>query len=245
MQKTTIRGLTAALALTLGSAYALDMGGLIEAGKGAVKVATLSDADVKASADEACAYFDKKNKVAAANSPYAKRLAKLTAGLENEDGIALNFKAYLVPEINAFAMANGCVRVYSGLMDKATDDEIRGVIGHEIGHAKLGHTLAKMRVELMTATARQGAAASGGAVAGLASSEVGGYAEAFVNAQFSQKEESDADVYGFQFMKRHNYDPNAMVSLFKKLPGSGGLMSSHPASADRASKIEALIQKGQ
>nr|WP_315208601.1 M48 family metallopeptidase [uncultured Albidiferax sp.] len=245
MQKTTVRGLTAALALTLGTAYALDLGGLIEAGKGAVKVATLSDADVKASADEACAYFDKKNKVAAANSPYAKRLAKLTAGLENEDGIALNFKAYLVPEINAFAMANGCVRVYSGLMDKATDDEIRGVIGHEIGHAKLGHTLAKMRVELMTATARQGAAASGGAVAGLASSEVGGYAEAFVNAQFSQKEESDADVYGFQFMKRHNYDPNAMVSLFKKLPGSGGLMSSHPASADRASKIEALIQKGQ
>nr|WP_315192109.1 M48 family metallopeptidase [uncultured Albidiferax sp.] len=243
MQKTAIRCCIAALALTLGTAHALDLGGLIEAGKGAVKAATLSDADVKASADEACAYFDKKNKVAAAGSPYAKRLAKLTAGLENEDGIALNFKAYLVPEINAFAMANGCVRVYSGLMDKATDDEIRGVIGHEIGHAKLGHTLAKMRVELMTATARQGAAASGGTVAGLASSEVGGYAEAFVNAQFSQKEESDADVYGFQFMKRHNYDPNAMVTLFKKLPGTGGLMSSHPASADRASKIEALIKK--
>jgi hypothetical protein len=35
-----------------------------------------------------------------------------------------------------------------------------------------------------------------------------------------------------------------MVSLFKKLPGGGGLMSSHPASPDRAKKIEALIKKG-
>jgi putative metalloprotease len=44
-------------------------------------------------------------------------------------------------------------------------------------------------------------------------------------------------------MIRHHYDPAAMVTLFKKLPSGGGLMSSHPASPDRANKIQTLIDK--
>lgn len=234
---------TAAAGIT-GQALAIDLGGALQAGAGAVKGATLSDDDIRASADEACKWMDQHNKVAPAGSKYAARLAKLTRGLENEDGIKLDFKAYLVSDVNAFAMANGCVRVFAGLMDLATDDEIRGVIGHEIGHAKLGHTKAKMRTALLTRAARQGAAASGGKGGQLAASEIGGVAENFVNAQFSQKEESEADAYGYRFMVRHKYDPQALVTMFKKLPGKGGLMSSHPASPDRAKKIEDLIKKG-
>jgi putative metalloprotease len=227
-----------------GNAAAIDLGGALSAGADAAKGATLSDEEVRASADEACQWMDQNNKVAPPGSKYAKRLAKLVQGLENEDGIKLNFKAYVVVDVNAFAMANGCVRVFAGLMDIASDDEIRGVIGHEIGHAKLGHTKAKMRTALMTRAARQGAASTGGKAGRLAASDIGGVAESFVNAQFSQKEESEADAYGYRFMVKHHYDPNAMVSLFKKLPGGGGLMSSHPASPDRAKKIEALIKKG-
>ncbi|HEY0231455.1 MAG TPA: M48 family metallopeptidase [Dokdonella sp.] len=237
--------LAAALSLCIaGNAAAIDLGGALSAGADAAKGATLSDEDIRASADEACRWMDQNNKVAPPGSKYAARLAKLTQGLENEDGIKLNFKAYLVVDVNAFAMANGCVRVFAGLMDIASDDEIRGVIGHEIGHAKLGHTKAKMRTALMTRAARQGAASTGGKAGQLAASEIGGVAESFVNAQFSQKEESEADVYGYRFMVKHRYDPNAMASLFKKLPGGGGLMSSHPASPERAKKIEQLIKKG-
>jgi len=47
---------------------------------------------------------------------------------------------HLVTDVNAFAMANGCVRVFAGLMDIATDDEIRSAVGHKISHAKLRHT---------------------------------------------------------------------------------------------------------
>lgn len=236
--------LAVALTMAIGSASAVDMGGLLGAGKKAAKGATLSDQEVKASADEACKWMDENNPVAPAGNKYAKRLATLTKGLDNEDGIKLNFKAYLVSDVNAFAMANGCVRVFAGLMDGFTDDEIRGVIGHEIGHAKLGHTLAKMRTALLTASAREGVAASGkGKAAALASSEIGGVAESFVNAQFSQKEESAADEYGYHFMVRHSYDPKAMVSMLGKLGGTGGLMSSHPPSPARAKKIEALIKK--
>ena len=166
-------------------------------------------------------------------------------GLNNEDGLQLDFKAYLVPDVNAFAMANGCVRVFAGLMDQFSDDEVRGVIGHEIGHVKLGHSLSKMRTALLTAGAREGVAASGkGRASEIAASQLGGLAESVVNSQFSQKEELAADEYGYHFMVRHKYDPNAMVSMFKKLGGSGGLVSSHPASPKRVKNIESLIAKG-
>ncbi|MCX7556442.1 M48 family metalloprotease [Xanthomonadaceae bacterium JHOS43] len=154
-------------------------------------------------------------------------------------------QAYLVPDVNAFAMANGCMRVFAGLMDQLSDDEVRGVIGHEIGHVKLGHSLTKMRTALLAAGTREGMAASGkGRASEIAASQIGGLAESVVNSQFSQKEELAADEYGYHFMVRHHYDPNAMVSMFKKLGGSGGLVSSHPASPRRVKNIETLIVKG-
>jgi putative metalloprotease len=233
----------AVLVLAAGQAVAIDFGKALGSGANAAKGLSLSDEDVRAQADQACTWMDEHNKVAPASDPYAKRLAKLTQGVSSEDGIALDYKVYLVRDVNAFAMANGCVRVFAGLMDKASDDEIRGVLGHEIGHAKLGHTKAKMKAAYLARAAREGVAASDGKAGALASSSLGGLAEDFVNAQFSQKEESEADAYGYAFMTRHHYDPEALVTLFKKLPSGGGLMSSHPASPDRAAKIEALIAK--
>ena len=231
------------LVLVAGEAAAIDLGKALGGGLTAAKGMSISDDDVRAAADRACAWMDAHNAVAPAGDAYAKRLAKLTDGVASEDGIRLDYKVYLVRDVNAFAMANGCVRVFAGLMDKASDDEIRGVLGHEIGHAKLGHTKAKMKTAYLTRAARQGAAATGGAAGQIAESDLGGFAEEVVNAQFSQKEESEADVYGYHFMVRHRFDPAAMVSLFKKLPSGGGLMSSHPASPDRAAKIQALIDR--
>ena len=231
------------VALVTTQAGALDLGKAMKGGLTAAKGMSLSDSDVKEAADQACAWMDEHNTVAPSGNAYAKRLAKLTQGIVSEDGITLNYKVYLVRDVNAFAMANGCVRVFAGLMDKASDDEIRGVLGHEIGHAKLGHTKAKMKTAYMTRAAREGAAATDGKAGALAASDVGAFAEGVVNAQFSQSEESEADVYGYHFMVRHKFDPEAMVSLFKKLPSGGGLMSSHPASPDRAAKIQALIDK--
>lgn len=227
-----------------GNASAIDLKSLAGTGMKAGQALTLSDADVAKAADQACAYMDKDNKIAPANSPYAQRLAKITQGLANEDGLNLNFKVYLTEDVNAWAMANGCVRVYSGLMDMASDDEVRGVIGHEIGHVKLGHSKTKMRTAMLTSAGRDTLAASGNAnVADLTQGQLGELAEGFVNAQFSQKEESAADEYGYRFMKRHSYDPAALASMFRKLSSEGGLMSSHPGSEARAGRIDAMIKK--
>ena len=107
-----------------------------KAAGGAVKAAkaiTLSDADMANYVREYIAWMDKNNKVCDARSPYTKRLNKLTQGLTNVEGIPLNFKVYYVTDVNAFACPDGSVRVFSSLMDMMTDEELLGVIGHEIG----------------------------------------------------------------------------------------------------------------
>lgn len=207
-----------------------------------VQALTLSDDDVIASADEACQYMDAENPVASDDDPYAQRLIELTRGMENEDGLSLNFKVYKTDEANAFAMANGCVRVYAGLMDMFSDAELRGVIGHEIGHVKLGHSKAQMKQALMSSVGRDLLAANGGRVGQLAASELGDLAETVLQAQFSQSDEREADEYGYDFMVRNDFDPEALASGLEKLPGQGGLTSSHPGSAERAARIREMIK---
>ncbi len=73
-----------------------------------------------------------------------------------------------------------------------------------------------MKAMLTTSAARQGVAATGRKAGALAASELGDFAKSIVNAQFSQKEESKADIYGFPLMVKHQYDTHAMVSMLKK-----------------------------
>lgn len=95
---------------------------------------------MKTLSDRACKEMDAKAKIAPANSEYSQRLNKIAAALgDNINGQPVNYKVYETKDVNAFAMANGCIRVYSGLMDLMNDNEVEAVIGHEMGHVALGH----------------------------------------------------------------------------------------------------------
>lgn len=99
----------------------------------AVSAATLTDEQMTEYVAEYIAWMDEHNQVCADDNEYTIRLKKLTEGLSDADGIPLNFKVYYVTDVNAFACADGSVRVFSSLMDIMTDEELLGVIGHEIG----------------------------------------------------------------------------------------------------------------
>ncbi|MBS1140917.1 MAG: Peptidase Ste24p [Proteobacteria bacterium] len=220
--------------------------GLLKAGGAAVQAATLSDADVMQLSDKSCAELDGKSKIAAAKSKYALRLNKVVKGMPKAvNGVNINYKVYETKEVNAWAMNNGCVRVYTGLMDLMTDDEVRGVIGHEIGHVALGHSKKSMQVAYAAGAARQVAAASGSsAVAALSASDVGAIAEKLVNAQFSQAQESDADDYSFDLLTTAKLKREGLITAFEKLAklgDSSSMLSSHPSSSGRAQHIRDRI----
>lgn len=219
---------------------------LVNAGGTALMAATLTNQQVASLSAQSCAAKDAENQVAAANNAYAQRLQKLVGQLPREvNGQQLDYKVYLTKDLNAWAMANGCVRVYSGLMDLMNDDELRGVIGHEVGHVALGHSTNRMRTVYATSAARQALAASGGSIASALSQSVAGdLAETFINAQFSQANETAADNYAFDLLTQLNLERQGLVTGFQKLAqASGGgsgvsLFSSHPPSERRAQNIQ-------
>ncbi|MBK5144432.1 M48 family metalloprotease [Budviciaceae bacterium BWR-B9] len=209
---------------------------------------TVSDAEVKALSDQSCKEMDQTNKVAGKSSKYTKRLNNISKKLgTNINGQPLNYKVYLTDDINAWAMANGCIRVYSGLMDKMTDDEVIGVLGHEIGHVDLGHTKKAFQVAYAAQFATQAALQYGGKTAAvLNDAQVLDFANALINAQFSQSQESEADTFSYDLLKQKKLKTAALATAFDKLAqldggASAGMMSSHPGSKERADAIRARI----
>jgi len=214
----------------------------ISAGMDLIKAATISNDQVKSMALTAAQDMDRSNEIAPEGNKYAERLKNITKNLKTPKGLNLNYKVYLVDEINAFAMADGTVRVYSGLMDLMTDEELLFVIGHEIGHVKHEHSKQAYRMAYAAQATRKATASYGGTAGALASGALGGLAEKLVNSQFSQSEESEADEFGLAFMKLNNIDPNAAVSALKKLGGGeSSMFSSHPGSAERAEAIKSQL----
>lgn len=189
------------------------LGGLSKA----VQAVTLTDEQMAEYVKEYMAKMDADNKICPASSSYTVRLRRLTDGLTDAEGIPLNFKVYQVKELNAFACADGSVRVYSSLMDVMTDDELLGVIGHEIGHIAHRDSKRSFRTALLTSALKDGISSSHEKIAALTDSQLGALTEAMVNARYSQKQECAADDYGYTFLKKAGKNPWAMALAFRKL----------------------------
>lgn len=216
-----------------------------EAGIDAVSAITLSDEEVHELATKSAAFMDEEHIIATTDSPYAQRLQKLVGRHQVEDGVSFNYKIYLDRTVNAFAMADGTIRIYSGLMDMLDDGELRFVIGHEMGHVVKEHIRKKMQIAYAASAIRKGIASQNSTLGDLARSQLGGFAELFLGAQFSQLEEKDADDYGLAFLQKKQYDPTEAVQALRKLATLGkdhSFLSSHPDPDKRADRLELQLQ---
>jgi putative metalloprotease len=214
--------------------------GNIEAAEKTIRAATLTDKQIERLGQQTAEYMDANNPVAPDGSPYAERLKRLVSAHTAEDALSLNFKVYLVADLNAFAAPDGSVRLMAGLMDLMTDDELRSVIGHEIGHVKLEHTKKQYQKAYAVSAGRSAAQANTGSFSVIPEGELGDFVEGVLNAKFSRNDESGADEYGFKFMVKHGYDYHAMETAFAKLDILSGpqrqdsLVSTHPDPGERA-----------
>lgn len=229
----------AALILLLGATPAAAQFDLKKALGGAAKAAqavTVTDEQMAAYVKEYIDWMDANNPVCANDDPCTLRLARLTEGLSDADGIALNFKVYQVSDVNAFACADGSIRVFSALMEIMTDDELLGVIGHEVGHIAHRDSKRGFRTALLASALRDGVSSSGGKVARLTDSQLGDLGEALANATYSQKQERDADDYGYEFLKKSGKNPWAMACSFRRLK-----TMQEEAGVQKSSKINQLF----
>lgn len=178
---------------------------------------TITDEELAETVREAVEVMDKEHKVCASNSAYSKRLCKLTGNMTDAEGIDLNFKVYQTDELNAFACPDGSVRVYSALMDILSDDELLGVLGHEIGHVALRHSLRAWKWALLRSAASDAFGAVSETWDALSSSVLGDICSTALSAKHSRYHETEADNYGYDFLKECDQNPWAMGKAFIKL----------------------------
>ncbi len=204
---------------------------------------TFSDADAAALSKSAVDKLDVDSKPASSTDSYSIRLNKIFGKHKNENGLVLNYKVYLTKDINAFATADGSVRVFSGLMDVMDDNELLAVIGHEIGHVANHDSRDAMKAAYRKEALIDLAASQSSKVAAITDSQLGKLGSAMIDSKHSRKQESEADSYSYDFMKRNGYNVNAVESAFsilaKMSAGTNAsfldrMMSSHPDSQERA-----------
>lgn len=250
--KRTIFILILSLALTTGSAqdWGRIISGIIKAGK----ALSISDEELANVVRESVDAMDRSNNVCNESNSYTKRLRRITKGMVDADGIELNFKVYRTTEINAFACPDGSVRVFSALMDLLSDDELLGVIGHEIGHVALRHSKRAWREELLRGAASDAIGAFSDTWANLSDSFLGNVARAAISAKHSRRHENEADEYGYEFLKKCGKTPWAIGLAFKKMKeleenGSSKYtkllqpFSSHPDFDERIENIREKAEK--
>lgn len=230
------------IAATLTGCQNMDSNGLLSSGAEAFQAYSLSDAQVKTLSDQACKEMDAKAKIAPANSEYSQRLNKIAAALgDNINGQPVNYKVYETKDVNAFAMANGCIRVYSGLMDLMNDNEVEAVIGLKWATSRWA-VKKGMQVATGTNAVRAAAASAGGIVGSLSQSQLGDLGEKLVNSQFSQRQESEADDYSYDLLRKRGINPSGLATSFEKLAKleagrQSSMFDDHPASEARAQHI--------
>jgi len=243
MEKFMLQTLTLLCCLCLGLAGCedTDVRMAAEAGLDAARAVTLSDKAVQELALQSAQFADNGHRLAGAGDPYARRLQKLVGEHRQEGALRFNYKVYLAEEVNAFAMADGTIRIYSGLMDLLDDGELHFVIGHEMGHVAGNHIRKKIQLAYAASAMRKGIASLNSAVGELARSQLGAFSELLMTAQFSQLEEKEADDYGLAFLQGKGYETRDAVTALRKLAALGNdhsFLSSHPAPDKRADRLE-------
>lgn len=148
--------------------------------------------------------------------------------------------------INAFALPGGQIFITYALFAKLeNEDQLAGVLGHEIGHVVGRHSAERMAKQGLT----QGIL-NGVAVGFDPSTAQGAAAIAnVINMSYGRDDELESDDLGVLFMMKAGYNPSELIGVMEILKAAAGpnrtseRMSTHPDPENRIEKIKDAIDK--
>ena len=148
--------------------------------------------------------------------------------------------------INAFALPGGQVFITYALFSKLqNEDQLAGVLGHEIGHVLGRHSAERMAKQGLTQGLITAVMTGGGGEMGQMASMIGN----MVNMKYGRQDELESDELGVRFMLDAGYEPEQMIGVMKILKASSGgkrvpeIQSTHPDPENRIEHIRAAIKK--
>jgi len=156
----------------------------------------------------------------------------------------LEFTVVKSNKVNAFALPNGQIVIYSAILEKIQSyDQLAALIGHEVSHVNNRHSIKALSKSL-----------AGYMMISLLFNDVNGIMSVLAeNVQqihslsYSREFEQEADEYGLKILINNNLDPYAMVELFEQLEKESEfsiseIMSTHPLIKNRKEYMQKIIQ---
>jgi predicted Zn-dependent protease len=180
-----------------------------------------------------------------------RRLVAAIPARLQQPAFRYSFDVVNLREINAFALPGGPMFLHRGMLQAArTDDEMAGVMAHELSHVVLRHgTLQAAKAQKFQI----------GTIAGQILGSIVGGRKGEIIAQgsqiglgtyflkYSREYEREADLLGAQIMARAGYDPRQMANMFRTIQQQGGnrgpeFLSDHP---DPGNRYDALLREAR
>jgi predicted Zn-dependent protease len=183
---------------------------------------------------------------------WLSRLGNRLAGVADTESRDWHF--YLVDDttVNAFAVPGGHIFVHRGLIEYAGSySELAGVLGHEVAHITLRHSVDQMKSRTRTGlvvTVICAVINVCNSTAGQIVIDAGGQA---LFAKYSRDHEAQADSAAVGYLVQARIDPRGIPLMFKRMaalrtasPGAlESWLGSHPLEGDRGARTDALIAK--
>ena len=152
--------------------------------------------------------------------------------------------------INAFALPGGQIFITQALFSRLkSEDQLAGVLGHEIGHVVGRHSNQQMAKSGLISGIAQGVGvllSDGHSNGGMQAAQMLGNV---INMKYGRADENEADTLGVRFLVEAGYDPEALIGvmqILKDSAGSGGqpeILSTHPDPGNRMESIRAEIER--
>ena len=182
---------------------------------------------------------------------YISSLGQALAARSERSSLTYTFKVVDSSEINAFALPGGFIYVNRGLIEAAgNEDELAGVLGHEIGHVVARHGAEQVQ---RAAYANLGLSLLGAILGDGAGARIGQVAAEMATAgtfmRFTRDAEREADRLGATNVAAAGHNPRGMITFFEKLgalrDGQANAVerffASHPQPDERIANIEDLL----
>ncbi len=179
------------------------------------------------------------------DSTKSQYLEQFAAELNLNNRKPLRFTVVKSNEVNAFALPNGQIVVFSAILNNMESaDELVALLGHEASHINNRHSTKMLCRNL-----------AGYLVVSLLFSDVNGVMAVLAdNAQqlhslaYSRGFEQEADEHGLEILMNNNVNPNGMVKLFEQLEKESKIsipqiLSSHPMTNERKENMQKIISE--
>lgn len=177
----------------------------------------------------------------------SKVLNEFAKKLQLNNSKKLHFTVVKSETVNAFALPDGNVVVYTAILNKMKNyEELVALLGHEVAHVNQRHSMKSLCRDL---SGYFFISAILGDVNGVMAI-IGEHANNLQSLSFSRGFEKESDEEGLKIMLQNQINPNGMIDLFSRLQTEEKeigisvpeFLSSHPITIDRIKHVKEIIK---